>query len=103
MTLKSKILAILRVAPETRNSDKELIRQYYGRYHKGSVKALDGSLWLNMDDLKDLPSMESVRRTRQKIQNEDGLYQADKEVFHERVDRMVEMRQDGDYKVIEKL
>ena len=66
--------------PETRNSDRELIAviysDFYGVFNQPFYKVMDRT---------DLPSFESIRRARQKIQAEDEELRAVPEVEEERI------------------
>lgn len=74
-TIKARVAAILERYPETRDSDKLLWLAYMNLNHnlKGvlGVQSYQYLKELIMSD--DVPSTESIRRVRQKIQ-ENGLY-----------------------------
>lgn len=63
-TIQQKVEAILRQYPGTRNDDRELIQVYYGKYEGIDYYTPFGAVLRN----KKLPSFESIRRTRQKLQ-----------------------------------
>lgn len=81
MKIRDKVEIILRDYPATRNSDREL-RKQYGKNYFG----------LTDEQVKvfDLFDPETLRRNRQKIQ-ESGLYKADKKVKTFREVRKAEM------------
>ena len=64
-----KVKVILNNYPLTRSDDKELIKMVYTMYYGIDCRTPFGSVL----DRKDLPSFESIRRARQKLQevNED--------------------------------
>lgn len=70
----------LKMHPETRNSDRELISviysDFYGVFNQPFFKVMDRT---------DLPSFESIRRCRQKLQAEDEELRAVPDVEGERV------------------
>ena len=70
----------LMIHPETRSSDRELIlnlySDFYGIFSEPFYKVMDRT---------DLPSFESIRRCRQKIQAEDEELRAVPEVEDERI------------------
>jgi len=79
VTIKSKVEKILNKFPITRDSDKLLWLGYLVQYHnlktalgEEGYKALKAVIMH-----EDTPTMESVRRVRQKLQ-EEGKYQGNK-------------------------
>lgn len=66
--------------PETRSSDRELISviysDFYGVFNQPFYKVMDRT---------DLPSFESIRRSRQKIQAEDEELRAKPEIEEARI------------------
>lgn len=68
-TIQQKVEEILKQYPGTRDDDRELIQVYYGKYHNIDYYTPFGAVIKN----KKLPSFESIRRCRQKVQelNED--------------------------------
>ncbi|MDP4227191.1 MAG: hypothetical protein Q8910_12495 [Bacteroidota bacterium] len=89
MKTRQKVEQILKDYPATRDSDREL-RKQYGRTFYGlteeQVKVFD----LFQTDF------ETIRRNRQKIQ-EEGLYPANKEVKQFRDDRQDEVKDEMGY------
>ena len=71
--------------PETRSSDRELILQiyseFYGVFNQPFFKVLDRN---------DLPSFESIRRARQKLQSEWEYLRADDPVEDARIAKQEE-------------
>lgn len=71
--------------PETRSSDRSLIlhiySEFYGVFNQPFFKVLDRN---------DLPSFESIRRARQKIQAENEDLRADKPVEDIRIAKQEE-------------
>ena len=75
---------ILKEIPETRNSDRRLMLEVWER---GGLHLTDHQKYLFMR----LPSAESIRRARQKIQ-ESGVFLADDSVKQERLFQEKEIR-----------
>jgi hypothetical protein len=75
--VEDKVAYILENDPASRDSDRVLIVEYLKTFHKAKT----------IDDLlrKDVPSMESIRRTRQKLQSL-GLYPSQKHIEKARDD-----------------
>ena len=67
--------------PETRSSDRELIKVLYEEFY--SIWAEPFYMVLNRNDL---PSFESIRRCRQKIQEEHEEYRAVKPIEDKRIE-----------------
>lgn len=63
-TVAKMVENILRNYPVTRDDDRELIRYLYARYYGINYYMPFGKVITNTD----LPSFESIRRTRQKLQ-----------------------------------
>lgn len=62
-----KVKAILNNYPMTRSDDKLLIKMVYSMYYGIDCRTPFGAVL----DRKDLPSFESIRRARQKLQEMD--------------------------------
>ena len=79
-TLTQKVWWCLQNHPETRSSDRSLIltlySEFYGVFSTPFYKVMDDG---------DLPSFESIRRCRQKIQQEIEELRADKAVEDVRI------------------
>lgn len=75
----------LELYPETRSSDRSLIlhvySEFYGVFSQPFFKVIDNT---------DLPSFESIRRCRQKIQEENEDLRADKPVEDVRIAKQEE-------------
>ncbi|MEA3272246.1 MAG: hypothetical protein U9P90_01095 [Patescibacteria group bacterium] len=71
---QSKVYHCLEKHPQTRNSDKNLyLAIVYEFYNDKLFKDPENGLSLPLERIHDLPTFESVRRMRQKIQsNKDG-------------------------------
>lgn len=79
------IETVLKESPETRSSDKELyikVWEHYGFYMSESQKA----------EFRELPSSETIRRIRQKLQ-EKGQYQASEKIARHRHVKSQEVQQ----------
>lgn len=85
MKIAETIKRILKDYPETRSSDKEL--QIILMQESGMMLTP-----IQIEKFKDMPSFESIRRTRQKIQ-EDGLYVATDRVRRARRFKSYEVQQ----------
>lgn len=79
MNISERVENILKAVPATRSSDKELLIVYM---QKAGMDLTPSQIAL----FKDLPSMETIRRIRQKLQ-EDGKYPASKEVEDQRFEK----------------
>lgn len=85
MTIKQRVEAILKVSRMARNSDTELQIIYM---QKSGMNLTEQQQQV----FRDLPSMETIRRIRQKLQ-EEGKYLADAEVEQARYNKFVETKQ----------
>lgn len=85
MTTSERVLAILKAAKQTRNSDKELWIIY-------AQKSGVGLSPEQIEKVRDMPEFETLRRVRQKIQ-QDGKYEADPEIKKERSHKAMIMQQ----------
>lgn len=78
-TLEKKVLAELEAKPATRDSDRELTLAVYADFYGVST-------WTPFAEVmrrKDLPSTESIGRTRRKLQEKNEALRGDK--YHEAV------------------
>lgn len=82
--LKEKVEAILRDYPDTRNSDKKLVAEFWRCFNAESVATNEAGTWVRLEDVFDLTSPESIGRNRRLIQNKEGKYQATDPVVIER-------------------
>lgn len=85
MRVSERVENILKVSQKARNSDLEL----WLIYAKKSGLSLSKE---QEEVLREMPSFETIRRTRQKLQ-EQGLYPADEEVNEARYKKFKEVRQ----------
>ncbi len=85
MTITNRVESILKHVPKTRSSDKELLITYM---QKSGMELTDKQIEL----FKQLPSMETIRRSRQVIQME-GRYLPTKEVEEARFEKYQQMKQ----------
>ena len=85
MRVTDKVQNILWTEPKTRSSDKELLIAYM----QSEGMDLD---YRQIAIFKSMPSTETIRRVRQKIQ-ENGLYQATDTITKERNWRAMRMQQ----------
>ena len=67
--LKQNITTILKTYPQARNSDNYLRMIYYWNFHNEECKEIDNKLFISADAMNKVDP-ESIRRTRQKIQEE---------------------------------
>lgn len=79
MNIAERVRNIMQAVPATRSSDKELLIVYM---QKAGMDLTPSQIAL----FKELPSMETIRRIRQKLQ-EDGKYPASKEVENKRFEK----------------
>ena len=91
--VRDKVLAILEKMPLARNSDNVLLLEYWKEY--------DDSIFQKIIDILgyhniayNLTPFDSVRRWRQKIQNEEGLFKPDEDVARGRLERQAEMQKE---------
>ena len=89
MTIHDRVQSILKSVPKTRDSDKELQIIYL---QKSGMNLSPEQIAL----FKRMPSMETIRRTRQAIQ-EKGKYLASPEVEQARFDKFQEVKQNIKY------
>lgn len=66
-TIAQRVEFILRKYPGTRDDDRELFQTYFAYFHQIDFYTPFGAVMRNHK----LPSFESIRRSRQKIQAED--------------------------------
>jgi hypothetical protein len=80
MTVKEKVLGILKDSLEARESDGKLFEIYTQVYQPHLwVKAEDGTLWPVPDIFTRAKNQKAVERARREIQNDDGMYQSSKQ------------------------
>lgn len=81
-TIAQMVESILEQYPGTRDDDRELIQVLYGKYYGVDYYQPFGSVLRR----KDLPSFESIRRTRQKIQEQNESLRGTKETEKKRLE-----------------
>ena len=91
-TIKNKVENILKNFPQTRASDDKLIARYIFEYHKNMVDLLGDDAVIKLKDLAKLPSFETIRRSRQLIQNTEKKYQPEPKVIEYRREQEQSMR-----------
>lgn len=79
-TLTQKVWFCLDKYPETRADDRDLIKTLYDEFY-----GVCNEPFYMVLNRKDLPSFESIRRCRQKIQEENEDLRADKETEDKRL------------------
>lgn len=84
MKISQQIENILKLVPATRDSDKELLIIYM---QKSGMELTNKQIKL----FKEMPSTETIRRTRQSLQ-EQGKYQASPEVDRARFEKFKQVR-----------
>ena len=77
LTVKDRVFHILETVPATRDSDKLLIMRFLVETKVGYY--VKNGLFIPYSHFDDLPSFESIRRVRQKFQ-EQGLFLASEKV-----------------------
>lgn len=86
LTIHQMVEKILKDYPGTREDDRELIKTLYGKYYGIDYYQPWGSVIKN----KNLPSFESIRRCRQKIQEKDESLRGSKKSEDARLDMQEE-------------
>lgn len=86
LTIHQMVEKILKDYPGTREDDRELIKTLYGKYYGIDYYQPWGSVIKN----KNLPSFESIRRCRQKIQEKDKSLRGSKKSEEARLDMQEE-------------
>ena len=84
MRIKEQVESILKYDPASRNSDKRLLVVYM---QKAGMNLTPEQI----EKFKDLPSTETIRRIRQKLQ-EQGKYPAKEEINEARYEKFKEYR-----------
>lgn len=95
MTVTERVENILKVSKNARNSDRELLIIYM---QKSGMNLSDEQIKI----FRKLPSMETIRRIRQKLQ-ENGKYLADKGVEEQRYNKFKQVKQNIKHESPEKL
>lgn len=86
MTITQRVENILRASRQARNSDTELQIIYMQKSGMNLSEA-------QKQKFRELPHMETIRRTRQKLQ-EQGKYPADNDVNEYRYEKYKQVKQD---------
>lgn len=73
-TLAQMVGIVLDERPETRNDDKLLWLWVCSTFFPGSFLRVDGINYLRVKDILDLPSQDSIKRTRAEYQNEEKMF-----------------------------
>ncbi len=84
--IKNQVAHILETIPKTRNNDKSLILNLWYRYYPQNFTTIEGQYYIKAESVHDMPSPESIRRTRQAFQ-EAGQYQSDEQIAKHRKDK----------------
>ncbi|GAB5535430.1 MAG: hypothetical protein Rubg2KO_16790 [Rubricoccaceae bacterium] len=75
-TIEHKVAWVLNVFPSARDNDTDLLIHYCKSFHS----EIAGSGMIALQDLKELPALWTLSRSRRTIQNKYGLYKATEEV-----------------------
>lgn len=86
MTIQQMVEEILRQYPGTRDDDRELIQTLYGKYYGIDFFTPFGAVLKN----KKLPSFESIRRCRQRLQEHDESLRGSKRSEDARISKQEE-------------
>jgi len=74
-TYKEKVHHILKTHENARNHDGSLVAHYVNTFHHNLViKDSDGDAAIKLRNLKSMPSIESIIRSRRLVQNDDGEF-----------------------------
>lgn len=84
--LTEKVLWELQNNPKTRNSDRLLIASIYKDFYNVGIY----EPWIRVVGNTSLPSFESIRRTRQRIQEDRVDLRATSEIEAERISKQVD-------------
>ena len=83
--VEGRVMWLLRNFPDTRNSDKDLVLAYVDNFVCDS-----GEPFRRVLKHRDMPSLETIRRTRQKIQQEYPELRAADKIERERIGRQID-------------
>ena len=86
ITIQQMVENILRQYPGTRDNDRELISTLYGKYYSIDFYKPWGAVIRD----KSLPSFESIRRCRQRLQEKDETLRGSKASEDARLDKQEE-------------
>jgi len=98
MNLKQQVEVCLREVPATRDSDITLTVEIWKRYYPHSIiKAPNGEIYVNLNDLYKLPREDNTKRYRAKF-NEEGKYlTSNPQIRKQRKQKELEWRQELGY------
>ena len=85
-TMHHKVMQVLLDNPQARSSDKVLISEVYSRFYD----VYNEPFWQVMEEMKGLPSFETITRCRRKIQEEHEELRAVEPVEKERINRQID-------------
>lgn len=78
MVIYDKVKEVLRILPHTRNNDAALVVAIWNLFFSHKASIIDGKTAFTVDVIEELggslAKFESIRRARQVIQNDEGLY-----------------------------
>lgn len=77
MKYRERVLNLLKERPELRSDDKRLTYEIYQQIAKENGRGI----YIPFDLWKKFPAFETIKRTRAKIQNEEGLYLSDSPIM----------------------
>jgi len=83
-TVKELVLNLLETSPRCRNDDKYLTYMVMRHFT---------NIYINFNDFEKIPSFETIKRTRAKIQNNEGLFPPTSETALKRRKRQGEVKQ----------
>ena len=84
-TMHNKVMEVLMDTPRARSSDRLLISEIYKRYY-----GICNEPFHVVMSMSDLPSFETIRRCRQKIQEENEELRAVKPVEEARINKQLD-------------
>lgn len=82
-TVKELVLNLLETNPRCRNDDKYLTYMVMRNFT---------NIYINFKDFEKMPSFETIKRTRAKIQNNEGLFPPTSEIAIKRRKRQSEVK-----------
>ncbi len=94
MTLKEQVEDILKIYPETRNSDIKLTLNIWVKYFPKQIKFVEGERYIKLKDLYSLPREDNVKRIRAKFNERGDYLPTNPEVLKQRGLKEKEWKQD---------
>jgi len=82
-TVKALVLNLLETIPRCRNDDKYLTYMVMRNFT---------NIYINFNDFEKMPSFETIKRARAKIQNNEGLFPPTSEIAIKRRKRQSEVK-----------